>query len=132
MAVGYVYPINAGEEFYLGIEQHLDVEDDRSKLLENLTEHEHLTLYLGYLQRISYRISKNLVDVDALRNALKYQFKWHADFLRGLAHHAKAIADEKDEEIPSFCSSINIVLNGLGLPSDKIDDKLSAHKPEQI
>lgn len=106
VAVGYVFPID--EECYDG-----DVRDA-------LTEHEHLELYLGYLQRIAFDISKDLVDVPALQKALSYQFIWHSDFLRSFISECRSIAEEKNTNIPSFCGSVNLVLDSLGIPETKL------------
>ena len=97
IAAGFVNPIE--EEDFSGDE------------LDGLTEHEHLTLYLGYLERVAYDLSEELVDIKALRKALSYEVSWHADLLRAVAEQAREIAKVQNVGVPSFCGSTNLVLD---------------------
>ena len=106
LAAGFVFPIN--EETYDG------------GVRDALTEHEHLALYLGYLERIAFDISNELVDFRALKKALGYEFIWHSDLLRSLSSEARIISGEKNTKLPSFCDSVDRVLNSLEVSQAKI------------
>ncbi|TQD23545.1 hypothetical protein [Methanolobus vulcani] len=49
--------------------------------IDNLSEHQHMVIYFGYLKRLYFSIKKGQVNEDEIRNALSYGMRWHAELV---------------------------------------------------
>jgi hypothetical protein len=75
-----------------------------------LTEHPHLTLYFGFVERLGLSIKRNEVDIAVIKEALSYEFLWHADLIRTIAKRLESLAIERSISRPSCIQNVNRVL----------------------
>lgn len=83
------------------------------EILDGLSEHNHLGMLLFFLQRLSFALSSDLVDQDALKATLGYQLRWHSEFLDDLIEECRDICRQKQIEEPAFCLTVDKVLRKL-------------------
>ncbi|WP_407281701.1 hypothetical protein V7O61_11605 [Methanolobus sp. WCC1] len=69
IARGFVYPIPHGVEYYEG------------KVIDGLTEHQHIKLYLAFLQRLAISIENKQVDITSIKKAMADALIWHAELV---------------------------------------------------
>ena len=83
------------------------------------SEHNHLTLYLGFVDRLGYSIKTNALDKAMLKAAIGYEMRWHIDFIRALAEVAEDKTKNASEEArPSFIEHVDKVYNLVGRNSE--------------
>jgi len=127
-----LYPIPKGSKSYSG------------ELVDNLTEHNHLSIYLGFLERLSLSIEKKYVDVNSIKEALSDAMIWHAELVLKICdsieykaqkqkeNHDKTVSTKNDKDLDGRLSltlkSIKNIKNlheSLGLTRDKLSDEIS-------
>lgn len=110
IAAGFIYPMEG--ECYDGSEVY------------GLTEHEHLTLYFGFIERLGLAVEHEEINAESIKKAFCYEFVWHADLIRAVAKAARAKAEEGNCRVPSFAGNVDKILEllGLGVELDQIDN----------
>ena len=104
ISYGYIYPIE--NKCYDG------------SIVEGLSEHQHLTLFFGFIERLGLYLKKKQIDKDMIISALSYEFIWKADLIRAIAEDVKLIAKENSTITPSFVENVFVVLNTLKLKKE--------------
>lgn len=103
IANGYIFPVSKGE-YYEGEEMY------------GASEHGHLTLQLGYIERVGHAIQRGQIDKSQLKKALQYEMRWYADFLRSIAIVSEQICQKRQNSItPSFVEHVLLLLDMLEL-----------------
>ncbi|WP_321430523.1 hypothetical protein [uncultured Methanolobus sp.] len=69
IACGFVYPMPEGVKYYEG------------KVIDGLTEHQHIKLYLAFLQRLAISIENKQVDIASIKKAMADALIWHAELV---------------------------------------------------
>lgn len=92
-------------------------------ITHDLTEHQHLTIYLGFIERLGNAIKNGELNEGALKNALSYEFRWHADLIRNIAICTKELAIERNVKCPTFVDHTEKVISILNIDID--DDQIN-------
>jgi hypothetical protein len=83
------------EDFVYPFSKILIPDTEHKKVI--LTEHNHLTMYLSFLQRLSISIDKDQVDVEAIKKAISDAMIWHAELALKVCYEIIDKADQKFE-----------------------------------
>ena len=83
IALGFLYPIPRYSKPYDG------------EMFDDLTEHNHISMYLGFLERLSLSIKKKYVDVNSIKEAFSDAMIWHAELILKICDSIEYNAQEQ-------------------------------------
>lgn len=75
-------------------------------LIYDFTEHEHITIMMGYYIRMSHLMTIGRIDKKHLKLALSAEYHWHADVLTGICIETEREFKARSETLPSFVPAI--------------------------
>ncbi len=105
IAYGYIYPIK--NKAYDGSQ------------IDGLTEHQHLTLFFGFIERLGLYIRNKQIDRGMVKAALSYEMLWKADLIRAIAEEIRAIARETSSQEPTLVNNVLLVLDTLEITKER-------------
>ncbi|MFI5565049.1 hypothetical protein ACIA2T_37635 [Amycolatopsis japonica] len=82
----------------------------------SLTEHQHLTVYIGYIVRLADSVSRRRVDLTTLQNGLGTELLWEYGLVSKVAHAAARQADKAGAPTPSWPDSVKTVHDSVLAP----------------
>lgn len=82
----------------------------------SLTEHQHLTVYIGYIVRLADSVVRRRADLTTLQNGLGTELLWEYDLVSKVAQTALRQADEAGAPVPSWPASVKVVYESVIAP----------------
>ena len=105
---------------------------------QNLTEHNHLSMYLSYLQRLAISIDKKQIDVESIKKAISDAMIWHAELSLKVCDNIERLArNTPNKDDAGIQERINLIINParmvidlhykLGLSPDRLENEITSY-----
>nr|WP_321496356.1 hypothetical protein [uncultured Methanolobus sp.] len=121
IACGFVYPMPAGVTYYKG------------NVIDGLTEHQHIKLYLAFLQRLAISIENDQADLASVKKAMADAFIWHAELVLKVCNEIQVQAQDKFKLIKCPAQLVIDLHYQLGFSKDSLEEEIKSYAkwPEQ-